>query len=313
MLVCVAALGVALAGGSARAGDESSSAKCLKYKKVKGKRVCAKRAPAFVTGHYAGVTSQNAALSFDLGVSGATVTLSKITFVELDNTCDPDVGSLAFASATATKARLDAKGRFHVQLVTQRATGRGVLTVDGVVTAKGAAAGTATDAESENVYGLTAVCSSGGLTWRAGAGAAAVQPAAKAPTGHYHGTTSQAGGAGISFDVASVGGILYAQNILIKEIDESCEPNRRNIALSDVTVPNTPVDGRGKLRFYLKRPDPVSPLAMKVFGFEGTIDTSGHGSGTLVDQHHEIHDDSGYLPVDYACTTPPVTWTVNGP
>jgi hypothetical protein len=158
-----------------------------------------------------------------------------------------------------------------------------------------------------NANGVTAACASGAVTWSAGAGKAATQPAAGAKTGHYAGTTSQ-GGVALTFDVGPIGGILYAQNISILEIDGSCEP-KRNFGLGKVSVPNTAVNGHGQLRFFNKVLDPLSGKVTRTFLFTGTLDGSGHGAGTLVETHHAILDDSGYLPVDYSCTSPVVSWS----
>jgi hypothetical protein len=305
----------ALAGGTAAAPVQRAACANGKVAKVvKGKRVCVKKAPAkkpagrapSKRGHYSGATAQNAAISFDIAVVSGKIVLRGITVPELDETCEPGGGTIAFSVAFGAFAlHPDAKGRVHTRVSFDRGNaGRGTFALDATVTTAGHATGTLTDTELLNANGQTYACSSGSLSWTAGTGAAAVPLAPRPQPGHYHGTTSQ--GASIDLDVVSSGGVLYAQSLSLVEVDESCSPGQVPVALYNVSFGAAPmlVDGRGRLHFVFQQ-DPSSSLdtSARTFTIDASFDRAGHVFGTLVD-HQVIPQDGGAL----TCDTGQVSW-----
>jgi hypothetical protein len=315
MMGAALVLAGALAGGTAAAPvTHAACAKGKVVKTVKGKRACVNKVPAppkppalapSKRGHYSGATVQNAAISFDVVVVSGAVVVRGITVPEMDETCTPGGGAIAFSVAFGTyPLSPDAKGRVHTSLKFDRGdAGRGTFTLDAVVTAAGKASGTLTDTELLNANGQTYSCSTGTLAWTAGTGAAAVALAPRAAPGHYHGTTSQ--GASIDFDVVSSGGVLYAQGLSLVEIDESCAPGQIPVALYDVSFGDAPmlVDGHGRLHVVFQQPASTLDPSSRVFALDATVDTAGHATGTLAD-HQVVAVDAAML----TCDSGQVSW-----
>lgn len=300
----------ALAGGSSAArGRQAACAKGKVVKVVKGKRVCVAKAPALAPskrGHYTGATAQNGAISFDVAIASGKVVLRGITVPELDESCDPGGGTIAFSVAFGSfPLHPDAKGRVRTSLSFDRGNaGRGTFALDATVNASGHATGTLTDTESLNANGQTYACSTGSLAWTAGTGAAAVPRAPVPQTGHYHGTTSQ--NASIDFDVVSNGGVLYAQGLSFVELDESCSPGQVRLALYNVSFGAAPilVDGHGRLHFVFQQV-PVSSLdPARTFALDATFDAAGHAFGTATDQQVVAQDTE-----TLTCDSGQVTWS----
>jgi hypothetical protein len=148
MMGAALVLAGALAGGTAAApATHAACAKGKVAKLVKGKRVCVKKPPALAPakrGHYAGATAQNAPISFDVAVVSGKVVLRGITIPELDETCDPGGGAIAFSVAFGPFAlHPDAKGRVHASVSFDRGdAGHGAFVLDATVNASGRATGT---------------------------------------------------------------------------------------------------------------------------------------------------------------------------
>jgi hypothetical protein len=315
MMGAALVLAGALAGGTAAAPvTHAACAKGKVAKTVKGKRVCVAKPPArqkpptrpkapalapSKRGHYSGATAQNAEISFDVAVVSGRVVLRGITVPELDETCDPGAGAIAFSVSFGAYALYpNAKGHVHASVSFDRGTaGRGTLVLDGTVSADGRASGTLLDTESLNTSGQTYACSTGTLAWTAGTGVDAVALAPRPETGHYHGTTAQ--GASIDFDVVSTSGVLFAQNLAIVEVDESCAPGQIPIALYNVSFGAVPmlVDGRGRLHVVFVDPN------VRTLTVDAVLDASGHAFGTLVDRQ-VIEQGSASL----ACDSGVVSW-----
>jgi hypothetical protein len=307
--VVVLALAGVVAGTSAAAPARHEA--CAKTKVVKGKRVCVKQAAPPLApskrGHYTGATAQNAAISFDVVVTGGRVVLRTITVPELDEPCSPGGDVVAFSIAFGSFPLYPAKsGHVHMNVSFDRGTsGRGTFVLDGTVNAAGKASGTLVDTESLNSNGQTLACTTGTIAWSGGTGAASVKLAPRPQPGHYHGVTSQ--GASIDFDVVSNGGVLYAQGLAFVEIDESCSPGQVPIALYDVSFGTAPmlVDGHGHLHFvYQQLPSSSLDPGGRTFTLDGTLDPQGHAAGTVTD-HQVLAEDTGPL----TCDTGPVTWS----
>src|SRR4051812_17314451 len=115
MMGAALVLAGALAGATAAApATHAACANGKVAKTVKGKRVCVRKAPArqkpparpkapalapSKRGHYSGATAQNAEISFDVAVVSGRVVLRSITVTELDETCTPGGGAIAFSVA----------------------------------------------------------------------------------------------------------------------------------------------------------------------------------------------------------------------
>jgi hypothetical protein len=310
MMGAALVLAGALAGGTAAAPvTHAACAKGKVAKLVKGKRVCVKKPPALAPskrGHYDGVTAQNAPISFDVAVVSGKVVLREITVPELDETCDPGGGVIAFSVSFGPFAlHPDAKGHVNTSLSFDRGnTGRGTFVLDASVDSSGRATGTLVDKESLDANGQTYACSTGTLNWTAGTGAAAVPLAPRPEPGHYHGTTSQ--GASLDFDLVSNSGVLYAQALSVVEVDETCSPGQISIALYNLSFGAFPilVDGRGRLHFLFQQvPSSSLDPSARTFALDAAIDAAGHAFGTMGD-HQVVALDTGAL----TCDSGQVTW-----
>jgi hypothetical protein len=301
--------GVLAGGTSAAPVTHAACAKGKVAKLVKGKRVCVKKPPAVAPskrGHYSGATAQNAAIAFDVAVVSGKLVLRGITVPELDETCDPGGGAVAFNVAFGPYALYpNAKGHVHTSVSFDRGNaGRGTFVLDATVTRSGHASGTLTDTESLNANGQTYACTTGTVAWTAGNGGAAVAVAPRAEPGHYHGTTSQ--GASVDFDLVSNGGVLYAQGFSVVEVDETCSPGQVSVALYNLSFGASPmlVDGRGRMHFvYQQVPASSLDMTARTFALDAAFDAGGHAFGTMTD-HQVVDEDTGPL----TCDTGQVTW-----
>jgi hypothetical protein len=305
-------------------GVAKAPLKCLKYKRLHGKRVCVKRAKAKpkpkpkpvgtttattttttttapagpMAGSYTGVSSQNASIQFT--VSGSQ--LQTLVFGEIDGTCSPGGWEYAIYGDLGDTLTIDAAGKVHASIpVTTTSGNTGSVAFDATVDASGRATGSYTLTITVGGTGGPYACSSGAVTWTGGTGAAAPPPPQHAKPGHYAGTTSQ--GAAFLFDVAPSGSILMMTQLTFPELDEDCDPGQIHLAFTGFRFVNLLVDAAGNVR-ELERYDDDSTGFHETFSIVGAIDTSGHASGTI--------NDAWTLPqggTTYTCGSGPVTWT----
>jgi hypothetical protein len=315
VLLIVAALAGALASVSlgspqtAPAAAQAKPTKCLKWKKLHGKRVCVKRAkrkvvphttttttttttapkaPTFPDGHYSAVTSQNTTFEFDL-----TDGLARDFRVsELDATCDPGAfftGNKAYLNGTG---QLDENGAFaSTFLVVFTDGGTGTLNVNGKLTLAGAVAGTFTWTKNYVSGGTSYSCASGSVTWSGGTGASSTKAAGHA-VGHYAGTSAQ--GSAIHFDVITSNGFGYITQLAFNEIDVSCTAGYIGYA-TDYNA--------GAYTFFLTASGHMhyaSAGTTSSIAIDAAVDGSGHATGTL----RVTFSQSG---VD--CDSGPVSWS----
>jgi hypothetical protein len=317
-LVALAATGIIAAGGAATpapapaalqgvgvANVAAKTPKCIKWKKVRGKRVCSKRAapaPAPVPlpkrGSYRAVTTQNATLTFDVVASDGGVALARVALAEIDETCQPGGWQWITSITLNGQVKVTAAGRFQLAIPVNYDGGKGTLTLTGIIDSLGRASGTITNSAAITSGGRSFSCDSGTVGWTGGTGAGVPQQPQHARPGHYAGTTSQ--GAAIHFDVVPSGTILLLQNLSIVEVDESCEPGQVSHADTDFSFPgfNGYVDASGHVRLRFFADDGSQP-----FQLDGLIDAAGRASGTF--------SDTATVDIDgksYACKSGTQSW-----
>jgi hypothetical protein len=340
VLACVA-LAVAVAGVLAATGAASAPApshpaqvaqlfekkappKCVKYAKKHGKKVCIKRAKpkpkpkpkpvptpsgdgdgggttttqVSLDGSYTGVSAQNASVQFDL--SGDT--LGTLTLGEIDTTCTPGGWENALYGSFSVGESLDASGKLHASIpVTTTSGSTGTLVVDITADASGKATGALSLTLTVGGTGGPYSCTSGAVTLTAGTGASAPAAPQHAKPGHYVGTTAQ--GAAFVFDVAASGTILLMNNLTFPELDEDCDPGQVPIAIKNFHFSNFLVDAAGNLRILYQT---ASPDFTETFAILGSIDASGHASGTINDKAA-----FPYGGTNWSCASGSVSWTAS--
>jgi hypothetical protein len=294
-------------------------AKCLKYKKVHGKRICTKRAkpkpkpkpvpkptppPPAPTptgppaGAYSGVSAQNASLRFTV----AGTQLTGLTFDELDATCTPGGDEFLLQVQLSGTVTLDTTGRGHAVVpVTTTAGDSGTVTFDVTIDTSGRATGSVALTITVAGAGGPYACSSGAIAWTGGTGAGAPAAPQHARQGHYVGTTAQ--GAAFVFDVKPSGPFLAMTDLTFPELDEDCDPGQIHLAFKEFHFSLLYVDARGNMRATLRFDDDASGFH-EVFALAGAIDATGRASGTITDSW--TFPSGG---TTYTCGSGPVAWS----
>jgi hypothetical protein len=292
--IALAIVGV-LAGLSAAAAPlafahDGKVPRCIKWKKVHGKRVCVKRAkpkpkpattttteetssgPVFAEGHYSANTTQNSTLQFDLTSDVA----SFFQIGELDVTCDPGGFLSGFHPGLGGALLVDENGKFNAAFpISFAGGGSGTVTLDGVVTQAGTVSGTFSANVTYVSDGVAITCSSGTVQWSGGTGASAPAPPAGPQLGHYAGTTAQ--NSAFRFDVVTEGGYLYITQLAIDEVDVSCSADYTGYSTGLYFADGLFfVNASGHFHYVFHASD-----GSRSFVLEGAIDGAGHASGTV--------------------------------
>jgi hypothetical protein len=116
-------------------------------------------------GHYAGTTSQGAAVQFDVVSGGSGRVMTNMSIVEIDESCDPGQLRLKMTGYAFDSLFVDGLGHEHDGLTWRSSTE--VFTLDSSIDASGHATGTFSDTRPFLYNGTTYACASGTQTWSA--------------------------------------------------------------------------------------------------------------------------------------------------